>query len=96
MEAIRVQQKVEKRGELTLRNLPVEEGEEVEVLVLLTSHQGGERKRLTARQLLESDVIGMWEDRTDISDSSEYARVLREKAQRRSQLNGAGDDSPGQ
>ncbi len=41
------------------------------------------RKYLTARQLLNSDLIGMWEDRTDIGDSSVYARQLREQAQKR-------------
>jgi hypothetical protein len=33
MEAIRVQQTVQKRGELLIRNLPVEKGQQVEVLL---------------------------------------------------------------
>ena len=41
------------------------------------------RKYLTARQLASSEIVGMWKDRTDIGDSAEFARQLREKAQRR-------------
>ena len=39
---------------------------------------------LTARGLLESELVGMWADRTDISDSSEYALELRQQASLRS------------
>ena len=35
--------------------------------------------------LRKSGVVGMWKDRTDIGDSSEFARQLREKAQTRGQ-----------
>lgn len=35
---------------------------------------------MTARDLLDSELVGMWADRTDIGDSSEYARQLREQA----------------
>jgi hypothetical protein len=41
------------------------------------------RPRLTARQLLNSGLIGLWKDRQDITDSASYARQLREQAQRR-------------
>ncbi len=32
------------------------------------------------RALVESGFIGAWKDRTDIGDSSEYARLLRKRA----------------
>ena len=38
---------------------------------------------LTAADLLQSGLVGMWADRTDISDSREFARRLREEAQTR-------------
>ena len=38
------------------------------------------RKRSTAQDLLNSDIVGMWADRTDITDSTEFARELRRKA----------------
>lgn len=72
MEAIRMQQTIQKRGELTIRNLPVEKGQQVEVLVLFTSSPTSKRPRLTARQLLYSGLIGLWKDRQDITDSAEY------------------------
>jgi hypothetical protein len=83
MEAIRVQQTIQKRGELTIRDLPVEKGQQVEVLVLFTPSEVPNRSRLTARQLLHSELIGLWKDRQDILDSASYARELREQAQRR-------------
>jgi hypothetical protein len=38
---------------------------------------------MTAGQLRNSDLIGVWEDREDIEDSAAYARELRKQAQRR-------------
>ena len=90
MEAIRVQQTVRKNGELTIRNVPVQKGQQVEVLLLFTPPST--RPRLTAKQLLNSELIGLWRNRTDIADSLEYARQLREQAQRRP---GIGHDNSG-
>jgi hypothetical protein len=41
------------------------------------------RKIMTARDLLNSGLVGMWKDRTDIDDNHEFARRLREQAQTR-------------
>jgi hypothetical protein len=41
------------------------------------------KRGMTARQLAASEIVGMWQDRTDIGDSVEFARQLRERAQRR-------------
>ncbi len=81
MEAIRIVQKIYKTGELTISNVPVEAGEEVEVLVLIPQRRTA-RPRLTAKELLESDIVGMWKDRDDIGESSDYARELRDQVQR--------------
>jgi len=35
------------------------------------------RKPITAKALLESGLVGLWEDRKDISSSSRFARRLR-------------------
>ncbi|MBK8905647.1 MAG: hypothetical protein IPM53_30980 [Anaerolineaceae bacterium] len=96
MEAIRRQQTIQKKGELTIRNLPVEAGQQVEVLLFISTPEQSSRPRLTAKQLLESGLIGLWEDREDISDSAAYARQLREKAQQRYDVDGIVDDSSGQ
>ncbi len=84
MQALRFQQTVQKNGEIHLANLPVVKGQQVELLVLF-SPQVERKKRLTARQLLNSSLIGLWQDRTDITDSVMYARQLREQAQKRHQ-----------
>jgi len=38
---------------------------------------------MTAGELLKSDFVGLWKDRTDIGDTLEFARQLRDRAQRR-------------
>ena len=38
---------------------------------------------LTARDLLESRIVGLWADREDIGNSFEYARQLRREAEHR-------------
>ena len=81
-QAIRLQQTIQKDGELHLTNLPFVTGQEVE-LVLLFVPRPKPKKRLTARQLLNSGLIGLWKDRPDITDSAVYARQLRTQAQRR-------------
>ena len=84
MQAIRLKRTVEKSDELHLTNLSVVKGQQVESLLLFVPKTETRRKkRLTARQLLNSGLIGMWKDRTDITDSVEYAHQLREQAQRR-------------
>ncbi|MCE7904393.1 MAG: hypothetical protein DYG87_01180 [Anaerolineae bacterium CFX3] len=40
-------------------------------------------KPMTGKDLLKSDLIGMWSKRTDINDSVTYARKLRAQAQTR-------------
>ena len=95
MEAIRMRQTIQKKAELTIRNLPVEAGQQVEVLLLFTSEKS-KRPRLTAKQLLDSGLIGLWQDRQDISDSVSFARELREKAQQRYDVDGILDDNSGQ
>lgn len=81
MQAHRVHHTIQKSGQLTLKNLPVEKGQQVEVFILFPTES--RRPRLTARQLLQSNLIGLWKDRDEIQDSSAYARQLREQAQRR-------------
>lgn len=84
MQAIRLKRTVKKNGELHLTRLSVVQGQQVELLLLVDQKTEPQRKKkLTARSLLASGLNGMWKDRADLGDSSEYARQLREKAQRR-------------
>ncbi len=83
MEAIRLQRSVEKDGEIFLTGLPYKKGQYIEMILLSDASAMPSRPRLTARQLLQSELIGLWEDRSDIEDSSAYARQLREQAQNR-------------
>ncbi len=85
MEAIRIQQTIIKKGELILKNLPIPKGQEVEVLLLFPPSI--RPSRMTAKDLLNSEILGLWKNRTDINDSLAFARQLREKAQKREGIN---------
>lgn len=80
MQAIRLQQTIEKDSEIHLSDLPVFQGQEVEVIVLI-SPLPETKETFTARQLMNSGLIGVWENRTDIKDGLTYARQLREQSQ---------------
>ena len=43
-----------------------------------------QKRSLTAADLLESGLVGLWADRSDIGDTREFARRLRDQAQTRS------------
>jgi hypothetical protein len=83
VEAICLHKIVEKDGEIFLTGLPCKKGEHIEMTLLIEPSAIFRRSHLTARQLLHSGLIGLWEDRKDIEDSAAYARQLREQAQRR-------------
>ena len=83
MEAIRIHKIVEKDGEILVTGLPYKKGQSIEVILLPESSTKSMRKNLTARELFNSGLIGLWKDREDIKDSADYARQLREKARNR-------------
>ena len=58
-----------------------EAGTEVQVTVEPLTSAG--KRRLSAVDLLNSGLVGIWADRIDIGDSLEFARRLRELAQNR-------------
>jgi hypothetical protein len=55
-----------------------------DIVVHVTSQKKTKRKKgKTFGDLLDSKFFGMWADRTDIKDSVEFARKLREDAWKR-------------
>ncbi len=44
-----------------------------------------DKKILTGRALLESGLVGLWKDRTDIGDTLEYVQKLKDQGRRRRQ-----------
>lgn len=70
-------------GEIRFDDEPeLPEGSQVIVVVVGEASQKKPRN-LTARELAESELVGLWANRDDISDRAAYARKLREQAQRR-------------
>ena len=86
MEAIRIEQVVKEDGKVVITGLPYEKGQVVEVIMFPQAPSPEPRRRLTVRQLKQSGIIGLWKDRTDIEDSSAYARQLRDQAQKRGDI----------
>lgn len=86
MNRIVVKARVSGDGHLHL-DLPVgmqEAGQEVQVSVEVVSPLAVAPKlTLRASDLLHSGLVGMWADRSDIGDSRDFARRLREQAQTR-------------
>ncbi len=70
-QAIRLQQIVEEDGEIYLSGLPVVKGQEVEVIILF-SPLTESKKTFTARQLLDSGLIGMWENRMELGEDKKH------------------------
>jgi hypothetical protein len=83
MQAVKVHQVIAKDGEVLLTGLPYRKGQTVGILVFPEPTAPAPRERLTVGRLRRSGLIGMWQDREDIGDSSVYARQLREQAQQR-------------
>ena len=83
MEAMRLRKVVERDGEIFVTGLPYKKGQYVEMILLVEPSAMPRRPRLTARRLLHSRLIGLWQDRKDFQDSAAFARQLREQAQRR-------------
>ena len=72
MQVIRLQQTIEKNKEIYLSDLPVLQGQEVEVIVLI-SPLPEPKKTFTVRQLLDSGLMGVWENRTELGEDKKYA-----------------------
>jgi hypothetical protein len=83
MDAIRIYTTVEQDGEIHLANLSLKRGQRVELIVLPEAATSAERPLLTAAALVTSRVVGLWEGREDSTDSSAFARQLRDQAQHR-------------
>ncbi len=82
MKTIHLHKEIEKDGEISVTGLPFKKGQRVEV-ILVPESSVTSKPRLTAHQLLHSELVGLWKDREDIGDSATYVRQLREKAQGR-------------
>ena len=82
MDAVRKVAVFQEDGQVTITGLPYKKGDQVEI-ILLKGQPQARSEGMTAREFLESPLLGMWADREDIGDSSEFARTLRERAETR-------------
>ena len=78
IEAVQVHKVLTKDGEVVITGLPYKRGQSVEIILFPQSTTPPPRARLTAGHLRRSGLIGLWQDRQDIGDSSVYARQLRD------------------
>jgi hypothetical protein len=92
MGSIQMDTVVEKDGVISMKvsGLPFKKGQEVKVTFKAKEKSARTKGNSPAKypfssagRLRNSPLIGMWEDRTDIGDSVEFARKLRERAEKR-------------
>jgi hypothetical protein len=84
MKTIRIDKTVDADGEILLTGLPFKSGQHVEIMILNHDITKKSRSNYTVGQLRNSGLLGLWENRDDLSDSSQFARSLRDQVQRRS------------
>ena len=80
--ALRQKVKIKQGGVINLRSRNLKAGTTAEVIVLVEEN-GTADNFITAANLLDSGLVGMWADRKDIDDSLEFARSLRTQASQR-------------
>lgn len=85
--AVRTKTIVQPGGRVEIRSPDLTPGASAEVIVLVEAPTS--QRVMTAASLLESGLVGLWEDRSDIVDSAEFARQLRRQAEHREER---GDD----
>ena len=83
MDAVRVHATLSEDGEIRVTGLPFKKGQHVELILLAEPRERAHPRRRTAKHLLRSPLVGLWENRDDIGDSSAFARRLRQQAQHR-------------
>ena len=92
MGSIQMDTVVEKDGVISMKvsGLPFKKGPEVKVTFKAKEKSARTKGKSptkypfsSAGRLRNSPLIGMWEDRKDIGDSVEFARKLRERAEKR-------------
>jgi len=70
-------------GLVSLRSPRLKPGTKAEVIVLVEPAENTIERSMTGADLLKSGLVGMWAARKDIGDSLEFARELRNKAEKR-------------
>ena len=68
-----------------VREEPIEDNEAIDDDALEWPSSSPDKKILTGRALLESGLVGLWKDRTDIGDTLEYVQKLKDQGRRRRQ-----------
>lgn len=81
--AFRQKVTVKRGGIINLRSQTLKAGDTAEVIVLVENNKKTKGKIVTAADMLQSDLFGLWADRKDIGDSLEFARSLRRQAELR-------------
>ena len=83
MNALHVEEVLQYDGEIRVTGLPYRKGQKVDIIVFTEEDESPPLSLLTADTLLNSGIVGLWKDRTDLPDSTTYARQLCEQVQHR-------------
>ena len=81
METVKLDTIIKKDGEINIKGVPFYKGDKIKMIISSESEEDKTNNELSADKILKSGIVGIWEDRDDIIDSSSHARELRNKAQ---------------
>jgi hypothetical protein len=81
--AFKQQVTIKSGGLVSLRSRKLKAGTRAEVIVLVEAAETTAEKSMTGADLLKSGLVGIWAERKDIGNSLEFARQLRQKAEKR-------------
>jgi hypothetical protein len=70
-------------GKVFVPDEPVDLPKDQQVVVEVQPAPAEERKPITAGELANSEIVGMWADREDIGDSVEFVNNIRRRIERR-------------
>ena len=54
-----------------------------QVLEVTINQAATDKRYMSGAELAKSEIVGMWKDRTDIKDSTEFVNELRRRIERR-------------
>ena len=70
-------------GKVLVPDEPLDLQKDQKVELTIQPLPAEEKKYMTGAELARSEIVGMWEDRDDITDSTEFVNALRRKIERR-------------
>jgi hypothetical protein len=70
-------------GKVIIPDEPLDLEKDQQLQVTIQPAPASAERYITGTELAHSDIVGMWKDREDIKDSTEFVNELRRRIERR-------------